>query len=276
METAHQDRSLRTLLCLLMLAAVSSSCGGDGSGKAGTEALGTLQSGIRSTNYCGYQRAGSLAGFRKVGGTWIVPSVSTSDADGGSSAWTGIGGGCSDPPDCTLIEPTLIQAGTEHDSTGGQATYFAWWEALPGPAVEASGGPLGTETFDVQPGDRITVSIDGSSLVLWNIDIVDTRDGATHWTFHTTVPYVVAGTTAEWIAEAPLSIGTSGAGQLPLSDFGRISFFDLTQNGANPRLGESGNAFIMTNGAGDVVCNPSAAAASGDAFTACSGSEPCG
>src|SRR5438876_609632 len=84
------------------------------------------------------------------------------------------------------------------------------------------------------------------------------------------------GLTGGWIAESPLSIGTGGARQLPLSDFGRISFFDLTQNGANPRLGESGNAFIMTDGQDRVLCNPSAPAASGDAFTACFGSEPCG
>ena len=264
------------LLSLLMLAAVSSSCGGDGSGKGDIASVSTLQSGIRSTNYCGYQRAGSLAGFRKVGATWIVPSVSTSSTNTKSGAWTGIGGGCADPPDCTLVEPTLIQAGTEHDSSGGQPVYYAWWEALPAPQIEASGGLLSSQTFDVLPGDRITVSIDGSGLVLWNIDIVDTRDGATHWTFHTTVPYVVAGLTAEWIAESPLSIGTGGAGQPPLSDFGRISFFDLTQNGANPRLGEPGNAFIMTDGQDRVLCNPSAAAASGDAFTACFGSEPCG
>jgi hypothetical protein len=264
------------VLYLLMLAAVSPSCGGgDGSGTGGTDPAATLQSGIKSTNFCGYQRAGGPAGFRKVGGTWIVPSVSTPGTDTASSAWTGIGGGCSDPPDCTVVEPTLIQAGTEHDRTGGQASYYAWWEALPGPAVQASGGPLSSQTFDVAPGDRITVSIDGSSLVLWNIDIVDTRDGASHWSFHTTVPYLVAGTTAEWIVEAPLSIGTGGTGQIPLSDFGRIPFLDLTQNGANPDLGRSGNAFIMTDGQGNIVCNPSAAAASGDAFTACSGSEPC-
>ncbi|HUE39775.1 MAG TPA: G1 family glutamic endopeptidase [Candidatus Binatia bacterium] len=260
---------------LLTLAAVCAACGGDGSGKQTSDATSTIQSGIKSTNFCGYQVAGGLLGFHKVGGSWIVPSVPSSGADSASSTWTGIGGACSDPPACTVVEPTLIQAGTEQDRSGGQAVYYAWWEALPGPSIQASGGPLGTQSFDVEPGDRITVSVDGSSLVVWNIDIADERGGGNHWTFHTTVPYVAAGTTAEWIAEAPLSIGTSGTGQLPLTDFGRVSFFGLTQNGTSPRLAEAGTAFILDDAQGNVACNPSAPAGSDDAFTACSGAAPC-
>jgi hypothetical protein len=266
-------------LCALALAFAAACGGGDhGAGFGGAQlgdALASNQSGIASLNYCGYQVAGGALGFHKVGGTWIVPSVPSSGPDAASSVWTGIGGGCSNPPDCTLVEPTLIQAGTEQDRSGGKTVYYAWWEALPAPSIQASGGPLGTDTFDVQPGDRITVSIDGSGLVVWNIDIVNSRNGADHWTFHATVPYVTVGTTAEWIAEAPLSIGTRAVGQLPIADFGLVSFFDLTKNGANPDLAKSGNAFILTDGNGGVLCNPSAPAGSGDAFTACAGSGAC-
>ena len=259
--------------------AVAAGCGGDGGGSSTNvdDTLASNPSALRSTNYCGYQVAGAPLGFHQVSGTWTVPSVPTSGPDAASSAWTGIGGGCSDPPDCTFVEPTLIQAGTEQDRVGGQAVYYAWWEALPAPAIPASGGPLGlgTGNFDVQAGDRITVNIDGSSLVLWNIDIIDERGGSEHWRFHTTVPYVTVGTTAEWIAESPLAIATSGVGQAPLTDFGRVSFSALTKNGASPNLGTAGNPFIMTDGNGGVLCNPSAPTASGDGFVACSGSAPC-
>src|SRR5205085_6011496 len=86
-----------------------------GGGDAGSSTA-PLESAIKSTNFSGYQRAGAPLGFKKVSGTWIVPSVTPSSSDTASSIWAGIGGGCTNPPDCTLVEPTLIQAGTEQDS----------------------------------------------------------------------------------------------------------------------------------------------------------------
>jgi hypothetical protein len=225
-------------------------------------------------NFSGYQRAGGPLGFKKVSGTWGVPSVSASSTDTASSIWVGIGGGCPNPPACTLVEPTLIQAGTEQDSTGGQPTYFAWWEALPGPAIPASGEMLSSQTFDVLPGDRITVEVDGTNLVVWTIRIVDVRGGTTHWTFDTTVPYLAAGTTVEWIVESPLAFGLGGVGQPTLSDFGRVSLFDLTENGMNPHLG-SGDAFVLTDGRGNVLASPSGPSSSGDGFAVCFGPNPC-
>src|SRR5207253_3033657 len=177
------------------------------------------------------QGAGAPLRAKKVSGTCTAPSVTPSSSDTASSIWAGIGGGCTNPPDCTLVEPTLIQAGTEQDSSGGQPSYFAWWEALPGPAIEASGGPLSSQTFDALPGDRITVDVDGSNLLVWTIRIMDVRGGATHWTFETTVPYVAVATTVEWIVESPLAFGLGGVAQPTLSDFGRVSLFDLTENG---------------------------------------------
>ena len=268
--------SLSHKLSALAIALVVASCGGDGSGGSGATSGGstaTLGNAVESANFAGYQVTGSVGTFRKVSGTWTVPSVTTSASDTASSAWAGIGGGCINPPDCTLVEPTLIQAGTEHDSTGGQPSYFAWWEALPAPAVQASGGPLGADTFDVAPGDRITVDIDGSNLVLWAIRITNVRGGSTHWTFDTTVPYVVGGTTAEWIVESPLAFGVGGVGQPDIANFGRVPFSALTANGANPHLG--GTAFVLTDADGNVLATPSVPSASGDAFAVCFGSGPC-
>jgi hypothetical protein len=225
----------------------------------------------QSTNWCGYQLAGAPGGFNQVSATWTVPSITKSSDATASSTWTGIGGGCAESS-CTVVDPTLIQAGIEADNNGdGTQSYSAWWEAIPAPSVQA-GSPLDTGTYDVRPGDRISVSIDGSNLVVWNIAIVNLRGGAPHWTFTTTVPYTAAGLTAEWIEEAPLVFGTNGAGQISLSNFGKLSFTQLIENTMKPSLGASG-AIEMVDGNGKVICSPSPPSSKG--FNVCYGSGSC-
>ncbi len=263
-------------LAALALLPLGCGGGGGGSGSNGSSAAAASASsgGIRSTNFSGYQLAGGLGGFKKASAVWTVPEVQPSSPDTASSTFVGIGGGCTNPPSCTLIEPTLIQAGTEQDNTGGTPTYYAWWEALPFAQVQASGGPLSSDTFDVLPGDELTVTGDGSSLVLWDITIANRRGGSPHWTFHTTVPYVVAALTVEWIVESPLTFGSNGAGQISLSDFDRISFSGLTANGAKVTL-DPEQRITMTDGQGTVLASPSAPSSSGDAFSVCFGSGLC-
>jgi hypothetical protein len=216
---------------------------------------------------------GTPGGYNAVQGTWIVPAIAPSKNDTASSTWTGVGGGCADPPGCTVIDQTLIQAGTEQDNSGGSPTYFAWWEAIPAPSVRLMGGPLNSGTFDVIPGDSITVTIT-NNLAVWTIEVKNVRSSATHWTFTTTVPYASAGLTAEWIEESPLTVGSGGAGQIAMSDFHTVDFNALTANGASPNL-TSGDAITLVNGAGDIIAQPSAPASSGDSFAVCFGSAPC-
>jgi hypothetical protein len=224
-----------------------------------------------STNWCGYQLAGSVAKFNQVSATWTVPSIAQSNSVTTSSTWTGVGGGCTDSS-CALVDPTLIQAGTEQDNNGdGTKSYYAWWEAIPAPAIEA-GGPLSTRQYDVRAGDKISVSIDGSSLVVWKITIADFRSGLPHWTFTTTVPYSAAGLTAEWIEEAPLSVGTGGTGQLALSNFGRVSFSGLTANTVKPTA-SSAEPITLVDNDGHALCRPSAMTSTG--FAVCYGSGTC-
>ena len=253
-------------------------CGGGGGGggndSSALSSAGTSQSGIRSTNFSGYQLAGGPGGFKKTTASWTVPEVQASSTDTASSTFAGIGGGCTNPPDCTVVEPSLIQAGTEQDNSGGKPTYFAWWEALPLPQVQATGGPLSSDTFDVLPGDVITVTVDGTNLIVWNITIANQRNGSPHWTFNTSVPYVAAALTVEWIVESPLTFGSGGAGQIQLSDFDRVSFFGLTANGAKVNL-DPNQRITMTDGHGNVLANPSAPSGSGDAFSVCFGPALC-
>lgn len=264
------------VFALAALLLLGGGCGrSDGQSSSVTNVASTpvTSGGIQSTNYSGYQLSGAPGGFKKVIGSWVVPGIASSTTDTASSTWTGIGGGCANPPDCTVTDLTLIQAGTEQDNRG-TPTYFAWWEALPAPQVRANGGLLGTDTFDVLPGDFITVTIDGTSAIVWNITITNQRSGQPHWTFNTSVPYVAAALTTEWIEETPLSVGSGSAGQLALSDFGRVSFSGLSVNGAKPTL-DLTQRIVLTDAQGHVLANPSLPSGSGDAFSICFGPAPC-
>jgi Peptidase A4 family len=228
---------------------------------------------IESTNWAGYEVTPSPLSISSIQGTWTVPTIAASSTNTASATWLGIGGGCVDPPSCLVTEPTLIQAGTEEDNTSGTQSYSAWWEALPAPSEPLSGGPISSGgSYDVAPGDVVTVTISASPNVLWSIALQDVRSGSVYWTFDQTVPYVEAGLTAEWIEESPLEAGTGGAGQLPLSDFGQITFSGLEINGAAPTLNAE-DELIMTNSSGTILAQPSAP--QGDGFTVCYGSGAC-
>lgn len=250
----------------LLFATVGCGDGGGGSDGAGpTHGQPSSPAGAQqSTNWSGYVREGAPQSFNRVSGSWTVPEVQCSaSGNTASSTWTGIGGGIN-------TDPTLIQAGTEQDCTGGGASYSAWWEAIPAPAFNA-GDILGSGTFPVGPGDLITVTVDGSSFAVWQISIHNASRG---WTFNTSAPYAAAGTTAEWIEEAPLSAGTGGAGQATLANFRRAGFAAVSANGANPHL-SSAERVAMVDSNGNVIANPSNPGANGDAFDVCYGPGVC-
>jgi hypothetical protein len=247
-------------LFALILAATIAGCGG-GSNDAGA---------LKSTNWSGYQITGAPLGFHHVAAQWDVPEVTrTGSLDTNSSTWTGVGGG-SVAADFLVDDPTLIQAGTEQDITGGKPTYFAWWEAIPGPPFEASGGPLSNQTFPVSPGDTIRVDIDVTQLAVWNISIHNDDRG---WTFKTTVPYVAAGLTAEWIEEEP-GVHASAISQTSLANFDTVDFSDLKANGVNPHLNR-GEKILMVDSSGQHVKARPSDPDGGDSFTICHGSDSC-
>jgi len=227
----------------------------------------------QSTNWAGYAIAGGPFGFNSVHGTWAVPAIASSTSDTTAATWVGIGGGCVNPPSCTETDPTLIQAGIESDNISGSQSYSAWWEAIPAPSVSLSGGLLSQQSYDVQPGDSIAVNISVQNFAVWTIEVDDQRGGQLHWTFTTTVPYLAAGLTAEWIEESPLTAGTSGAGQTALSDFHQVIFDGLTANGANPGL-TSADEIVLDDGSGNVLAMPSAPQG-GNSFAVCYGSGTC-
>jgi len=177
--------------------------------------------GIRATwassNWSGYAETGH---YTAVNASWTVPTVTPGANSGGSgggggfrfgrrgpapqsawysATWTGIDG---------FNDANLIQAGTEQDYYSGSAHYSAWWEILP--AAET------VIPKPVSPGDSITALIaqtptqvsvpSGRSTVSeyeWTITLTDTSTAHASWTYTITQPYAGAGTSAEWVVEAP-------------------------------------------------------------------------
>ena len=251
----------------LLAGALLGGCGGSDAPSAGSGSTqgvgnaGAAASATQSTNWAGYARTGTAGGFKQIGASWTVPGPDCSGGGAAASAtWAGIGG-------LKAGDLTLIQAGTEQDCNNGSASYYAWWEGYPAASKDIST----SGNFPVSPGDQITVTISSSLLLFWNVSIHDLSAG---WTFTTTTPFLAAGESAEWIEEAPVEIGSSGAQQAALADFGQVSFAALIVNSGNPALSD-GDRIDMVDAKGNIVASPSGPGASGDSFDVCFGSGGC-
>ncbi len=248
---------------LLLSACTRSDSVGSTQGQSNTPGGASTGSATQSGNWSGYAALGSAAQYNSVSGTWTVPAAHCANgASTASATWVGIGGDSA--AGLPVSDPTLIQAGSEQDCNGGPG-YYAWWEILPQPSTE-----IDPATYPVHAGDQMTVSL-SSTLILWTIKI---RNLSAGWTFTTTTPYTGSGFSAEWIEEAPQLIGTNGASQGTLTNFGLVGFSALTANGVNPELSNS-NAIAMVDGNNHVLANPSAPGAGGDSFSVCYGSAAC-
>jgi hypothetical protein len=165
-----------------------------------------------SANWAGYvAEASGGTPFRRVTGSWTVPSVSNRSSDGYSAFWVGLGGASS-------TSQALEQVGTSSDVSNGQASYYAWYELVPAAEQRLS--------LTVHPGDRMTgaVSVSGTQVT------VRLSDSTTGQSVAKTLKMASPDTSsAEWIAEAP-SVETQD-GQVmptPLADFGKVTFTDAT------------------------------------------------
>lgn len=138
-----------------------------------------------------------------VTGSWIVPEVAVTPQDTFSAIWVGIGG---------LFDGTLMQAGTEQDSVGGQTSYSAWYEFLPSDAVSIS-------EIKVSPRDQmvITIGLSNSTSSQWLIEMRDVTNGQSFSRFSF---YRSSRLSAEWIVERPSVDGTLST----LAYFNIISF----------------------------------------------------
>jgi hypothetical protein len=113
---------------------------------------------------------------------------------------------------------SLIQAFTAQDTSNGTATYDDWYEILP--ANE-------TLVASVAPGDHIQASINEGSPGTWTIAITDSTSGQS---FSQAFAYNGAGTSAEWIEEAPAVSGQPSV----LANFGTAQFTGMAFSSSNP------------------------------------------
>lgn len=171
---------------------------------------------VPSTNWSGYAVSGGP--FSTATGTFTVPSLTTGDPTQYMSEWVGIDG---------FRNQTLIQAGIDEFLDPNNTNYFyivPWWEILP-----AAESPIATMT--VLPGDSLTVTIEEVSSGLWNIDLADATSGQA---FTIEQNYAGAGSSAEWIVEAP----TVNGSQSGLASYTPTEFSQLGVTGAQSALTE--------------------------------------
>ena len=217
----------------------------------------------QSSNWFGYnagtlERGGQL--FNSVTSDWTVPATSqhTPNQSESSATWIGIGGGCLDAG-CTLQDATLIQTGTEQDvDSSGHPSYSAWWELVPAPAITIA-------SMTVSAGDRIHASVSQAAPATWTITL---NDMTRRETFSTTVPYPSTQSTAEWIEETPLTIGSGGTGQASLPNLTTSVFDSATVNGVSAHLA-TGEQVQLVDSSGKVIGAPSAPNAQANGFADC-------
>jgi hypothetical protein len=218
----------------------------------------------QSSNWGGYNQGAFAKGtlFNSLTGNWTVPTATQhrSKREEYSSAWIGIGGGCPEST-CNVPSFTLIQLGTEQDvNAKGKATYSAWWELIPAPAVTI-------DSLHIHPGDRMHGSISevAPNSEVWTMELTDRTTGQS-WS--QTVPYSSTHDTAEWIVETPLVFGTGGAQVAPMPNLSTVRFDRATVNGANADLNPSEEIQLVDED-GKPVATPSAPDAQRDGFNVC-------
>lgn len=225
-----------------------------------------------SNNWSGYNIGANYPGypagtaFTSISGTWTVPTATQHVAGQAenSATWVGIGGGCV-TSNCSVTDNTLIQAGTEQDvSASGTASYGAWWEIIPEPQT--------TVPLPVSPGDTVKVTIAQTGVPgTWSIVIADVTTGQQ---FATTTPYASSMSTAEWIEETPLQIGTGGTGLTAMPNLGTVGFTGATLNGAGAGLQTVDEMQLVTSG-GQVVATPSGPGTGLTSFNDCTWQTAC-
>jgi hypothetical protein len=191
-----------------------------------------------SSNWAGYAVSRPGTTFKRVSGTWIQPAVDCSNGGGYSAYWVGIGGYHSN-------SSALEQIGTEADCTsGGTATYEAWYELVPSPAT--------TLKLTVRPGDRMSasVAVTGRSV---RMRLADETTGAV--VVRTRRVSTVDTRSAEWIVEAPSLCDDNGSCRAQtLANFGTAQFIRVKATSAGGHSGTivdaawSATPISLTNG----------------------------
>jgi hypothetical protein len=170
-------------------------------------------------NWAGYAVTSPQENVTSVVGSWQVPLVnSTATPNAYSAFWVGIDGYSSN---------TVEQTGTESDSFNGVPYYAAWYEIFPADSIRIA--------MSIQPCDFMSAEVRYVGSDSFLLQINDTTTGEA-FSITQTLPNA-SRSSAEWIAEAPVS----GGFILPLADFGTIRFSSAyaTLNGHTGAISDS-------------------------------------
>jgi Peptidase A4 family len=160
-----------------------------------------------SLNWAGYAINASQNSVTQVKGSWKEPTATCPAATTQIAAfWVGIDG---------LTSPTVEQTGTMAECVNGVTSYFAWYEFYPNPSVIIS-------TLVIHPGDVISATVKYSSTTSKFTTTIKDVTTAKSFSHSSAVPGALR-SSAEWIAEAPLSC-TLITCIYPLANFGIVSF----------------------------------------------------
>ena len=157
-----------------------------------------------SSNWAGYAVTGAKNSVTFVNGSWTQPTATgcVAGKQQYASFWVGIDGYNSN---------SVEQTGTDSDCNGATATYYAWFEFYPNPSHTIT-------TVPIHAGDVIYAQVSFSSTTLkFTVTLKDVTTSKSFTTSHAVRN--AQRSSAEWIAEAPSSIGV-----LPLADFGTVHF----------------------------------------------------
>ena len=197
---------------------------------------------MASRNWAGYASAGSAGTFTSVSASWTEPAVACTATNTFASFWVGLDG------DGTT---TVEQTGTEADCNRGVASYQGWFEIFPAAPV----------FYDnpIKPGDAMSASVIAHGGGAFTLTLTDSTQGWNQTTDRTSDTAQLG--SAEVITEAP----SNGQTVLPLSDFGAVSFTDVTVD--NTAIGNENPGVLTMASASDVIEATPSALTGGDAFT---------
>ncbi len=229
----------------------------------------SLHSGLRDTtnvqsaNWSGY--ADTTDTYQTVSASWIEPKANCAPTHGGilglgathtaySSFWIGLDG---------YSSSSVEQTGTDTDCTsGGAGNYYAWYEMYPADSVQLPN--------PVSPGDSMTAMIISNqagttfSLMLndntkgWKVNIPESSTSA------------YPRTSAEFVAEAPSQCSLIFCSELPLADFGTVTFTNATvanTRGTVGNIATFANADMQMAENGTILATPTSLATGGSSFS---------
>ncbi len=190
---------------------------------------------------------GSLGSLGSLGGLLGSPSAA-------SAFWVGLDGYNS-----TSVE----QIGSDSDCNSGTPSYYAWYEMYPNPSV-----PLPSQ-YAVSPGDHMTAWVASNSVGTSFMMMI--KDATANWTFSTTqTGSGFARSSAEVIAEAPSSCNILFCSEVPLADFGQVSYSGSALTDAAGAKGSlsafDANEITMVNN-GATLVTPSSMSPDGTSFS---------